>query len=392
MKLRVLHAGKFYAPVPGGIETVLAQVCIDTAERWHVRAVVANQMANSVRELKAGVEVLRAGALGKVASVPLCPTLPLRLWQGSYDCAILHEPNPLAAAALFCRTPAARLIIWHHSDLVRPSWAPLIYGPVQRQLYRRADCVIVSSPPLAKHSPIVQHARRVEVVPYGITVENYSENNPDRHRRVEQIKALYPGPRIVFVGRLVYYKGLDVLLRAMTSCGGTLFVVGEGPLDRELHTLTQELGLASRVVFLSGLSNREVIAHYHASDIFVLPSLASTEAFGITQVEAMACGLPVVSTRLSTGVPRVNQHGVTGLVVPPKDPRPLAHAIQQLIDDPSLRSRLGAGARHRARTQFSRQRMVEQFVAVVESVITGEPIARPSAAPETESVRVSATA
>lgn len=360
---------------------MLAQLCTDTAERWSVSTVVANAAPETLREQKAGVQLLRAGAFGQAASVPLCPTLPLHLWRGRYDCAILHEPNPLAAAALYCRTPAKTLIIWHHSDLVRPRWAPAAYGPLQRALYRRADCVIVSSPPLARNSPAVQQARRVEVVPFGIAVENYTETTPERTAAVQKMKEMYAGPRILFVGRLVYYKGLSVLLHAIAQCEGTLSIVGEGPLEDSLRQLARDLRIESRVKFIQRVSHEDVAIHYQAADIFVLPSIARTEAFGVVQIEAMASGLPVVSTNLPTGVPWVNQHGVTGLVVTPNDPRALGRAIQQLIDDPALRARLGAAARYRAVTQFSRQRMIDDFVAVVESVVAGKPLGGTLVAP-----------
>ena len=222
------------------METVLAQLCTGTAQWWDVTAVVANEASATVREVNGQLRIVRAGSRGKAASVPICPTLPLHLWRGTYDCVILHEPNPLAATALFCRNPGRRLIVWHHSDLVRPSWAPLVYGRIQRALYRRADCVIVSSPPLAEHSHLVQEAKRVEIIPYGIRLEQYTDLDAKGHVLTGTLKTTHPGPRILFVGRLVYYKGLEVLLHAMTRCTATLLVVGDGPLEGALRAKHQK--------------------------------------------------------------------------------------------------------------------------------------------------------
>jgi glycosyltransferase involved in cell wall biosynthesis len=348
--MKVTHAAKFYPPALGGMETFVQYLCEGTADEWDVCAVVANESRLTIEERCGRVRVVRAGSLGTVASVPLCPSLPFHLWREPADCVVLHEPNPLAGSALWLRTPAPRLIVWHHSDLVRPWWAPYTYGVVQRALYRRADCVVVS-------------------IPLGIDLEHYRAPDAVREALVERIRALAPGPRILFVGRFVYYKGIDVLIDAMTRCPGTLMLVGDGSLEGELRTQVATLGLQDRVRFIGRVSDEDLPAYYHASDVFVLPSVAVTEAYGLVQIEAMAAGVPVVSTNLPTGVPWVNQDGVTGLVVPPRDARTLAEAVRRLLGDEGLRRSLGAGGRRRAEALFSRDRTIEAFKDLIETTV-----------------------
>jgi rhamnosyl/mannosyltransferase len=368
--LKILHAAKFYAPVRGGMETVLADLCEGTATEWDVQVVAANDAPQSAAERRGDVDVVRAAAFGQAASVPLCPTLPWQLWTHPADCVVLHEPNPIAGTALWLRLPARRLIIWHHSDLVRPWWAPPTYGRiVQRSLYERADCVIVSSPALASESPLVRRARHVAVIPFGVALERYRRTDADRAAAIEAVRARTRGPRLLFVGRLVYYKGVHVLLEAARDWPGTLIVVGDGPLEGELRARAARLGIADRVQFAGALTDDEVEAHYQACDALVLPSVARTEAFGVVQVEAMAAGLPVVSTQLPTGVPWVNQDGVSGIVVPPDDASALGAALRRLAHDSALRASLGEGARRRADTLFARERMVRAFKEVVETVV-----------------------
>src|SRR6478736_3286109 len=114
--MKVLHAAKFYPPVPGGMETLVRSLCDGTSPGWDVRVVAANQSRRTLDERVGSVRVERVGAMGSLASVSLCPALPLHLWRESADCVVLHEPNPVAASALFLRMPASRLIVWHHSD------------------------------------------------------------------------------------------------------------------------------------------------------------------------------------------------------------------------------------------------------------------------------------
>ena len=371
MRTTVVHAAKLYPPAGGGMETVLRDLCDGTAGDWNVQVVAANDRNETVRERCGEVDVVRAAAWGQAASVPLCPSLALELWRRRADCVVLHEPNPIAGTALFLRTPAPRLVIWHHSDLVRPWWAPPTYGRVvQRALYRRADCVIVSSPALAARSVLVrQHARRVAVIPFGVPLERYEHVDAVRRSMVDRVVAAVPGPRMLFVGRLVYYKGLEVLLDAMGRCEGSLVIVGEGPLEGALRSLVTEKRLAERVLFAGRVSDADLPAFYQACDVFVLPSTARTEAFGVVQIEAMAAGRPVVSTSLPTGVPWVNQDGVSGLVVTPGDPVALGDALRRLLDDGAFRRRLGEGARRRAEVMFSRERMVAAFKSLIDTVV-----------------------
>jgi rhamnosyl/mannosyltransferase len=370
----VLHAAKLYPPAGGGMETVLRDLCDGTAGVWNVQVVAAHTRAETVRERCGRVDVTRAATYGQAASVPLCPSLPTEIWRHPSDCVVLHEPNPVAGTALLMKTPAPRLVVWHHSDLLRPWWAPMTYGQVQRALYQRADCVIVSSPALAERSTLVQQARRVVVIPFGIELGRYQQVDAASRARAARMLDAVPGPRMLFVGRLVYYKGLSVLIEAIDGCGGSLVIVGEGPLEGELRSLVDRKGLGGRVLFAGRVDDADLPALYQACDVFVLPSIAKTEAFGVVQIEAMAAGKPVVSTDLPTGVPWVNKDGESGLIVEPGDPASLRQALRRLLEDDAFRQRLGLGAQRRAELMFSRERMVAAFQRLIDSIVqsTGE--------------------
>jgi rhamnosyl/mannosyltransferase len=382
--MKVVHAAKFYPPTLGGMETLVQSLCEATSADWDVSVVAANESRETVDGMLGRVRVVRAGSAGRVASVPLCPSLPLHLWRSRADCVVLHEPNPVAGSALWLRTPSRRLVIWHHSDLVRPWWAPATYGRLQRQLYRRADCIVVSNPVLAERSTLVQHARHVAVIPIGVDTDRFLSLDDAQLARAAAIRASCPAPRTLFVGRLVYYKGLDVLLESMQRCPGTLLLVGDGPLENGLRSQAQSLGLASRVRFVGRVSDEELPAYYHASDVFVLPSVAETEAYGVVQVEAMASGIPVVSTSLPTGVPWVNQDGVSGVIVPPRNSAALAAALTRLLEDPRQRRTLGERGRRRAHDLFRTDRMTAAFKELVEATVRApETLNRRLAAAET---------
>jgi rhamnosyl/mannosyltransferase len=126
--------------------------------------------------------------------------------------------------------------------------------------------------------------------------------------------------------------------------------------------------VAGRVKFLGETAPDELAAFYRACDLFVLPSITRQEAFGVVQIEAMACGKPIISTDLGTGSGWVNQHDETGFVVPPGDVDALRGAILRLLADETLRRTMGAASRHRARAIFTVDRMVASVLALFREV------------------------
>jgi rhamnosyl/mannosyltransferase len=159
------------------------------------------------------------------------------------------------------------------------------------------------------------------------------------------------------VGRLIYYKGFEVAIEAMKQVDATLVIVGDGPLRASLEAQARTMGVEGRVVFAGEIHNRDLRPYYLAADVFVLASVARSEAFGIVQLEAMAARVPVVNTQLDSGVPFVSRHGESGLTVPPGDAGALAAAINQLLADPALRKQYGGRGRARVETDFSAQAM-----------------------------------
>jgi rhamnosyl/mannosyltransferase len=152
----------------------------------------------------------------------------------------------------------------------------------------------------------------------------------------------------------------------MGGLDATLVVAGDGPLRAALAARACALGIANRVVFLGDQPDLRPL--FAACDLFVLPSTHRSEAFGIVQLEAMAFGKPVVSTRLGTGVDWVNVHGVTGLTVPPGDPAALRMAIATLLASPTTRARFGTNGRRRVEQQHTAARAAEAVLKVYAEV------------------------
>ena len=369
-RIRVLHVGKYYPPVNGGMERVLELLCRREASVVRTRVVVANTTRLTSHDVVDGIPVTRIASFGTAGSVAICPSFPLWLSRESADVVVIHEPNPLGLLAYRLARPSARLVVWFHSEVVRDAWQyAMFYKPWFAYAMRRASRVIVASPPMADAVQLREFPVKSTVIPYGLDQERLTLT-PAVAADVATLRQRHGQPLLLFVGRMVPYKGLDVLLAAMPRVNARLVLVGDGPQRPTLEALAQQLGLGEKVVFAGELDESQLIAWYHACDVFVLPSTTRAEAFGVVQTEAMACGKPVVSTALPSGVPWVNQDGETGLVVPPGDPAALAAALNRLTTDPELRVRLGEGGRRRVCEEFTADRMAARAVSVYHEVMS----------------------
>ena len=348
---RVLEIGKFYPPHMGGIETHLQDLCGELTRSIPLRVLVANDSRRHLDEIVDGVRVIRLAPLLNVSTAPVCPRMAPEIRRARADLVHIHLPNPAALLAYFASAHRGRLVLTWHSDVVRPPLVTRALAPLQRIALRRASACIVTSRRYLETSPILsERSRRCRVIPYGIRFERFLHCDPGA---VARIRSRFGARLLLAVGRFAYYKGFEFLIHAMRYVDGHLLLIGDGPLREMLERDARALGVSDRVSFLGEIHNRMLAPYYHAADVFVLPSVARSEAFGIVQLEAMACGLPVVNTRLDSGVPSVSLDGTTGLTVPPCAPEPLAVAINRLLDDPALRARYGAAGRRRVAAEFN---------------------------------------
>jgi glycosyltransferase involved in cell wall biosynthesis len=368
----VVHVGKYYPPAPGGMERVVQSLCEVEGAVVDSRALVFNTERRTIHETYRGVPVTRVARYRSVGSVAVCPTFPLWLSRVRADIVVLHEPNPVALVSDLVGRPRGRLVVWFHSEVVRPAWRyRLFYRPFFRAAVTRAVRIVTASPALAENAQQLAGVRhKCTVIPYGLDVPRFALTATVA-QRVAEIRRAHGDRLVLFVGRRVPYKGIDVLLAALRGLEARAVLVGDGPLRPSLQAAASDTDLAGRVVFAGEVPDAELLALYHASDLLALPSVTRAEAFGVVQLEAMACGRPVVSTNLPTGVPWVNRHGETGLVVPPGDPAALRDALARVLDNRGFARELGERGRQRVEAEFTVERMVDRTTALYQEILQG---------------------
>jgi len=369
--MKVLYVYKDYYPVLGGIENHIRLLCQGLKAHPDVvpTVLVTSRTGKTVVEEIDGVRVIKAARLATISSAPISLSLFAWMRRLEADVTHLHFPYPVGELAYLLAGRSRRMVVTYHSDIVRQKYLLRLYEPFLRRLLARADVITVSSPNYVQSSPYLRSlASKCVVIPHGTDLSRFVATQAVQ-RRAAEIRQHYAAPLLLFVGLLRYYKGLSFLIEAMPQIAAKLLIVGQGPQGQEWQTLTRQLGLDDKVAFLGRVSEEELIALYHACDVFVLPSIHRSESWGAVQIEAMACGKPVVCTELGTGTSFVNVDGVTGRVVPPRDAAALAAAINALLSDEATRRAMGARARERAQQEFSLETMVERVLAVYGEVL-----------------------
>jgi len=360
--MRVLHLGKYYAPQHGGIERYtrdLAEWLVAQGDRVSVLVHQRPGRWRGSRESLDGVELRRVGSIAELVYAPLSPSYPFALARALREfqphLLHLHLPNPSCFAAL--ASPAARRLPWivhWHADVSPDShdWrlraAYRAYRPFEQAVLARAHSIIATSQPYLDASQALAPWRaKVAVVPLGTNERTDVPPKPD----------LWPqrsGLRLLAVGRLSHYKGFDTLIAALEQLpDASLLLVGSGECGSHLRAEAAARGLADRIAFAGVLDDATLAAAYAGADVFVLPSLDRSEAFGLVLLEAMQSRLPVVASAVEgSGIGSVVCNGDTGLLAPPGDSGALAHALEQMLDA-SLRARFGTAGHTRWQERFT---------------------------------------
>ena len=376
---RILHVGKFFPPVPGGIETYLADLLDASLDAGLDVAALVHQPRrprSSDPPRNNRFPLYTVPSYGQLLYAPVSPGFPLALHRAIQsfrpDILHLHLPNPSAFAvlALPCARGVPWVVHWHAdvdgtalSHVVR--WAYRFYRPLEQALLRRSARVIVTSPDyLAGSRALSAWHDRCHIVPLGVSSTRLRDIDPAQRDQARHAWPQRSGLRVLAAGRLTYYKGFEVLVQAIARAepSVTLVIVGEGPNRRKLEEQIRGLRLEPRVRLLGYREDSELQGLMAGCDLLCLPSIDRSEAFGLVLLEAMHYGRPVIASDIpGSGVGWVVRQGGHGLLTPPGDADALADALNRLQAQPDLRDRFSQIAAQRFAGTFGLEASVEQL-------------------------------
>jgi len=352
----ILQVNKMYYPDIGGVETVVKQYAeyLSKFDEVVVLCINKNFRIRTTVEVINGITVYRCSSFGTFKSMPISLSFFWYLFRLSKKADIIHfhEPFPLGSIGSLIIPKSKRIFVTWHSDIVRQKVLKSFVEFFQRKLCKKAEKIIATSERMIEFSSILKKFKeKIVIIPLSLNKEDYINSFTKKDLRSD-LSSL-PTNYVLFLGRLSYYKGLDVLLDAISMVNENIpFVIaGDGELagsvNEEIKKSNKKIYFINRHV--TEEEKKYLIKH---SKFLVFPSILPSEAFGIVQLEAMVYGKPVINTNLPTGVPWVSLHNVSGLTVEPGDAFQLAKAIEKLYFDEGLYRRLSEGALNRFNEYF----------------------------------------
>ena len=362
--MKIVHFAKFYPPEYGGIESVTEALAEDHAAAGHDVEVVCFTSGDSRVERRGSLTLRRVKMQAKKSSQPLAVGYLGTCAQAARDADVVHvhTPNVLASLAVLRLPRAIRVVIHWHADIEGKGALGYIVRPVERAMLQRANKIIATTEAYAKASPALTPFKDcIEVIPIGIADQDCVSR-----------KETGTLPFVLFVGRLVPYKGLHVLLDAIqrVQADAIFRIVGVGPEESALKAQARRLGITDKVQFIGRVDTDRLQMLFSGAALFCLPSVNRLEAFGVVLLEAMRAGCAIVTTDIpGSGVSWVN---TTGAVVPVGDSRALASALDKLLADPKEAAHMGSAARARFEREFGRELMSARFLGLYKRLIEQE--------------------
>lgn len=370
---KILIVNKYYSPDVGGVETVVKQHAQILNDDYLVQVICVNKHFSffSKNETIDGVNVLRCSSLGTFFSMPLSFSFFIHYINGylKSNLTINHCPFPLMDVAFFFARliRSKKTILFWHSDIVKQRFFKKLLMPFINSTLQNSTKILTTSPNLVDHSCDLRlYKNKCHVLPLFI-----DSNKVTRLVSKELYDKKYD---FIFFGRLCYYKGVEVLMDAINLLNKKewqpkILIAGEGELADYISEKISSYKLNNVTYINRFLSEQEKYDALSASKCFLFPSVANSEAFGITQLEAMALGVPVINTNLKTGVPYVSVDGVTGITVEVNDPHALANAMVNILSDNDRLQCLSKNCTVRMAELFEQTVVADKFKKVVNEIL-----------------------
>lgn len=319
--MKILQINKFLYPHQGGIESVSESI-IEAVKNTKIE--LHNICFTNTKAFEERKNIKRFYSKHTFFSQPISFKYAFFILKNlkKYDACVVHFPNVLALLPLLF-VKHKKIFIYWHSDIRQQSFfLRKTFFLLEKMLIAKAKLIIFAT---SEHrSGSIHNFKKInsQIIPYTLNNEDISFKTYEY-----RISNNIPKKTLVFIGRLVEYKGIPYLINAIKTIDANLLIVGAGPLDAELREMSRNI---SNVKFLGRVDDLEDV--YKKASLLVLPSINAAEMFGVVQIEAFARGIPVISTRIkNSGVSIVNRDNITGYICEPSCHESLNECINKFL-------------------------------------------------------------
>ena len=370
--MRITQVASYFPPPYGGIESHVFYLSRQLVEMGHEVTVLTSRSMETgaeKEEVRDGVLVKRLWTPLSFFNFPFMPTLLYKVLREETDIFHGHINSPMVveSAAIGSWLRRIPLIITYHADIIPEDLGLKNIALAKsvswfyENIFKRIDAgvanrIVATTPTYVGSSRfLAEYLEKVSIVPNGVDLDRF---RPDLDVSGIRERLGFEEERVVlFAGRLVPYKGLEYLLEAFSALSEVrndlrLVLVGTGPLADTLRRRVHIMGLDERVRLMGLVSEEDLPRFYAVSDVVVAPSRSRSEGFCISALQGMACGKPVVATRVG-GVPFLVKNEATGIIVEPRNWKSLFTAVLKILEDSALAARMGRAGRRRAERFFS---------------------------------------
>jgi len=282
------------------------------------------------------------------------------------DVIHFHFPWPFADLLKFCSHINKPSVLTYHSDIIRQKVLLKFYAPLKSYFLNSVDTIVATSPNyLHSSTDLILNRDKTIVIPIGLDHFSYPKPKPFD---LEYIRNTFGVRFFLFVGAFRYYKGLLFLIEAGRYVNYPIVIVGSGPIENKLKSLTLKYGVKN-IFFIGQVSEEYKSALFTSCYSVIFPSNLRSEAFGVSLLEGAMFSKPLISCEIGTGTSYINVDKITGLVIPPSSPKELVSAMTFLWNHPEEAHRMGKNARIRYNQLFTSEMMAKSYLDVYRQVL-----------------------
>jgi glycosyltransferase involved in cell wall biosynthesis len=353
----------------GGVEHYVLSLSRALADLGHDIEILASDEPGSL-SIPENLKVVPLPYLGKIANTNITPSLPFHLWKEDADIIHTHIPTPWSAdwSSIIARVKKIPLVLNYYNDIsgkgIHSHIASAYNHTFLKVLLANTKVIIVNRPHFI--SPHLKaHTEKIRIIPPGVDIRSFHPDSSPPEWDIFFLSVL---------DRYHHYKGLDTLLSALsivkkTNPGVNLLIGGTGELLEDYRRMAQDMGIGPNVKFAGYIPYETLRGYYSRSRLFVLPSSdPHLEGFGMVTLEAMACGRPVITTRVSGVAGEIETSGA-GVILDPGNPERLAEIIRNLLDDEKKMNEMGRAGRDLVEKRFSWERIAKVIEGAYKEIL-----------------------